>query len=94
MKDDEERWPSLLQDKNQYKKTLSIDWDRWVDSDDEDEKNDFDMNGMDFKNFAANAGNFEHDHDHDHDHEHEEEEFDSDDEEMPDLEEDKDEEKK
>lgn len=92
MKDDEERWPSLLQDKNQYKKTLSIDWDRWVDSDDEDEKNDFDMNGMDFKNFAANAGNFEHDHDHDH--EHEEEEFDSDDEEMPDLEEDKDEEKK
>lgn len=92
MKDDEERWPSLLQDKNQYKKTLSIDWDRWVDSDDEDEKNDFDMNGMDFKNFAANAGNFEHDHEHDH--EHEEEEFDSDDEEMPDLEEDKDEEKK
>lgn len=92
MKDDEERWPSLLQDKNQYKRNLSIDWDRWVDSEDEDEKNDFDMNGMDFKNFAANAGNFEHDHDHDH--EHEEEEFDSDDEEMPDLEEDKDEEKK
>lgn len=90
MKDDEERWPSLLQDKNQYKRNLSIDWDRWVDSEDEDEKNDFDMNGMDFKNFAANAGNFEHDHDH----EHEEEEFDSDDEEMPDLEEDKDEEKK
>jgi len=43
--DDEVFWPRLLQDKNLEKNQVKIDWDRYVDEDEEEEG--FDTTGMD-----------------------------------------------
>ncbi len=40
----EERWSNLLKDKGLNKSHVKIDWDKWVDSDAEDEK-EFDTAG-------------------------------------------------
>ncbi len=45
-KKNEERWSNLLKDKQLNKTHVKIDWDKWVDSDAEDEGNKMDMGGM------------------------------------------------
>lgn len=45
-KDQEEFWPRLLKDKALEKNQVKIDWDRYVDEDEEDEAGGFDMSAM------------------------------------------------
>ena len=44
--DDEEFWPRLLKDKALEKNQVKIDWDRYVDEDEEDEAGGFDMSAV------------------------------------------------
>jgi len=44
--EDEEFWPRLLEDKALEKNQVKIDWDRYVDEDEEDEAGGFDMAGV------------------------------------------------
>jgi len=44
--DDEEFWPRLLKDKALEKNQVKIDWDRYVDEDEEDEAGGFDMSAL------------------------------------------------
>jgi hypothetical protein len=51
--DRDEHWPRLLKDKALEKTNVTIDWDKFVDEDEDDEENKFDMSafgngGMDF----------------------------------------------
>ena len=45
-KDEEEFWPRLLKDKALEKNQVKIDWDRYVDEDEEDEQGGFDMSNL------------------------------------------------
>lgn len=67
MKDNDETWSQLLkvvyfnndsdvQDKNQYKNLLKIDWDLWADSDDEEEHDNFNL-PPNFESLMANMNN-------------------------------------
>jgi len=44
--DEEEFWPRLLEDKTLAKNQVKIDWDRYVDEDEEDEAGGFDTSGL------------------------------------------------
>lgn len=44
--EEEEFWPRLLKDKTLEKNQVQIDWDRYVDEDDEEEQGGFDMSNM------------------------------------------------
>ena len=44
--DDEEFWPRLLEDKLLEKNQVKIDWDRYVDEDEEDEVGGFDTSAL------------------------------------------------
>lgn len=44
--EDSEFWPRLLKDKLLEKNQVKIDWDRYVDEDDEEEEGGFDMSNM------------------------------------------------
>lgn len=44
--EDAEFWPRLLKDKLLEKNQVKIDWDRYVDEDDEEEEGGFDMSNM------------------------------------------------
>lgn len=44
--DEEEFWPRLLQDKLLEKNQVKVDWDRYVDEDEEDEAGGFDTSGL------------------------------------------------
>lgn len=44
--DEEEFWPRLLKDKALEKNQVKIDWDRYVDEDEEDEAGGFDMSAV------------------------------------------------
>lgn len=44
--DQEEFWPRLLKDKAKEKNQVQVDWDRYVDEDEEDEAGGFDMGGL------------------------------------------------
>jgi prostaglandin-E synthase len=44
--DDAEFWPRLLKDKLLEKNQVKIDWDRYVDEDDEEEEGGFDMSNL------------------------------------------------
>lgn len=52
-KDGDEFWPRLLADKAKEKNQVTIDWDRWVDEDDEGDGGGFDTSGMDRMNGAG-----------------------------------------
>jgi len=39
-------WPRLLKDKAQEKNQVKVDWDKWVDADEEEEAEAFDQSGM------------------------------------------------
>lgn len=69
-----EHWPRLLAKSGKSATNIKVDWNKWVDDDEEDEKPDsFDMAGMqDFSNFGDMGQGPQED--------------DSDDEELPDLE--------
>ena len=43
---EDEFWPRLLQDKAKEKNQVKIDWDRYVDEDEEEEEGGFDMSAM------------------------------------------------
>ena len=43
---EEEWWPRLLEDKKLEKNQIKVDWDRYVDEDEEEEAGGFDMAGM------------------------------------------------
>jgi hypothetical protein len=45
-KDEDGFWPRLLQDKTLEKNQVQIDWDRYIDEDDEDEQGGFDMSNL------------------------------------------------
>jgi hypothetical protein len=45
-KDDEEFWPRLLKDKLLEKNQVKIDWDRYVDEDEEQDAGGFDMSAL------------------------------------------------
>lgn len=45
-KDKEEFWPRLLKDKLTAKNHIKVDWDRYVDEDEEEEAGGFDMSAM------------------------------------------------
>ena len=44
--DEEEFWPRLLEDKTLEKNQVKIDWDRYVDEDEEDEAGGFDTSAL------------------------------------------------
>jgi hypothetical protein len=44
--DDEKFWPSLLKDKLLEKNQVKIDWDRYVDEDEEEDAGGFDMSAL------------------------------------------------
>mmetsp|Transcript_93131 Transcript_93131/g.263236 ORF Transcript_93131/g.263236 Transcript_93131/m.263236 type:complete len:170 (-) Transcript_93131:423-932(-) len=70
-KETEDTWPTIRKDKGKAP-WIKVDWKRWQDSDDEDEKaGGFDLNGMGDMNFGDMGGG---------------DDFDSDDEDLPDLE--------
>ena len=48
-KDDDEFWPRLLKDKIKEKNQVKIDWDRYVDEDEEEDEGGFDLSGMEGK---------------------------------------------
>jgi len=45
--DQEEFWPRLLKDKAKEKNQVKIDWDRYVDEDEEEDAGGFDMSALD-----------------------------------------------
>lgn len=45
-KEEEEFWPRLLKDKALEKNQVKIDWDRYVDEDEEQEEGGFDMSNL------------------------------------------------
>ena len=45
-KEEDEFWPRLLKDKGLEKNQVKIDWDRYVDEDEEDEQGGFDMSNL------------------------------------------------
>ena len=45
-KEEEEFWPRLLKDKALEKNQVKIDWDRYIDEDDEEEEGGFDMSNL------------------------------------------------
>lgn len=47
--DDEDFWPRLLKDKIKEKNQVKIDWDRYVDEDEEEDEGGFDLSGMEGK---------------------------------------------
>lgn len=50
-KKEHERWSSLLKDKKAGRTHISVDWNRWVDSDEEE-----DFNGFDLSQFQGGGG--------------------------------------
>ena len=54
--DDEEFWPRLLEDKNLEKNQVKIDWDRYVDEDEEAEAGGFDTNALEGGNAMGGVG--------------------------------------
>jgi prostaglandin-E synthase len=44
--EEEDFWPRLLKDKSKEKNQVNVDWDRYVDQDEEDEAGDFDASGL------------------------------------------------
>jgi hypothetical protein len=44
--EDEDFWPRLLKDKSKEKNQVNVDWDRYVDQDEEAEAGDFDASGL------------------------------------------------
>merc|ERR1712070_236033 len=46
-KEEDEFWPRLLKDKLKEKNQVKIDWDRYVDEDEEEDQGGFDTSGMD-----------------------------------------------
>mmetsp|Transcript_10027 Transcript_10027/g.22503 ORF Transcript_10027/g.22503 Transcript_10027/m.22503 type:complete len:176 (+) Transcript_10027:133-660(+) len=70
-KEEEAEWPRITKAKGKFP-WIKVDWKRWQDSDDEKEKDDFNLDGLgDFGNFGDMGGP---------------DDFDSDDEDLPDLE--------
>mmetsp|Transcript_17243 Transcript_17243/g.35518 ORF Transcript_17243/g.35518 Transcript_17243/m.35518 type:complete len:218 (+) Transcript_17243:41-694(+) len=51
-----EFWPRLLKDKNLEKNQVSIDWNRYVDEDEEEDADDFDVDGFGGQMGGAQAG--------------------------------------
>eukprot|EP00252_Welwitschia_mirabilis_P023286 TRINITY_DN6554_c0_g1_i1.p1 TRINITY_DN6554_c0_g1~~TRINITY_DN6554_c0_g1_i1.p1 ORF type:complete len:181 (-),score=58.07 TRINITY_DN6554_c0_g1_i1:224-766(-) len=46
-------WKRLLKGEGKPPQFLKVDWDKWVDEDEEDEKPEFDFGGMDFSNMGG-----------------------------------------
>ncbi len=55
-KEDEEFWPRLLQDKLLEKNQVKIDWNRFVDEDEEEEAGGFDMSALEGGNMMGGGG--------------------------------------
>jgi prostaglandin-E synthase len=55
-KEEEEFWPRLLKDKALEKNQVKIDWDRFVDEDEEEEEGGFDMSNMQGGNGMGGGG--------------------------------------
>jgi len=53
---EEEFWPRLLEDKVKEKGQVKIDWDKYVDEDEEDEAEAFDTDGMDGSMMGGGGG--------------------------------------
>ncbi|KAI3926901.1 hypothetical protein MKX01_032816, partial [Papaver californicum] len=49
-KAESKRWSRLLKQEGKPPVFLKVDWDKWVDEDDEKEKTDMDFNDVDFSN--------------------------------------------
>jgi len=51
--EEDEFWPRLLKDKLLEKNQVKIDWDRYVDEDDEEEEGGFDMSNLEGESFIV-----------------------------------------
>jgi len=49
-------WPRLLKDKTLEKNQVTVDWDRYVDEDEEQDKGGFDLSNLDGGNSMAGMG--------------------------------------
>lgn len=56
-KAEEETWPRLTKESGRHLTHIKVDWDRWVDSDDEGDGDGFDLSGMgDFSSMGGMGG--------------------------------------
>ena len=52
-------WPRLLKDKTLEKNQVAVDWDRYVDEDEEQDKGGFDLSNLDGGNSMGGMGGME-----------------------------------